>query len=122
MTRDTCASFAEAITTLANLNAADYRVTSLFDKYSRQLGNGHLIVEAELQAFYRDQAHQKDEVVRQNLHHQGIQNDLKPVVDWSSLTLETDARIVKDQAALPRAKLAQNDKHFLKLLDLVERA
>jgi len=25
-------------------------------------------------------------VVRQNLHHQGIANDLKPAVDWNSLT------------------------------------
>jgi hypothetical protein len=69
MTRASCAAFAEAITTLTNLDARDPRVTGLFDKYSRALGNGHLLVEPELQAFYQDQAAGKDEVVRQNLGH-----------------------------------------------------
>lgn len=54
MTREACASFAEAITTLTNLDANDYRVTVLFDKYSRALGNGQLLVEPELQAFYQE--------------------------------------------------------------------
>jgi hypothetical protein len=94
MTRESCASFAEAITTLTHLTPSDHRVTGLFDKYSRSLGNGHLLLEPELQAFYADQAATKPDVVRQNLHHQGIGNDLKPYLDWSSLTLETDSRIV----------------------------
>lgn len=52
MTRETCAQFAEAITTLQEIDVDDYRVTTLFDKYSRRLGCGHLIVEEELLNFY----------------------------------------------------------------------
>jgi hypothetical protein len=122
MTRETCASFAAAITSMTGLTAGDERVTKLFDRYSRQVGNGHLLVESELQAFYQDQAEAKEDVVRQNLRHQGIQSDLKPVVDWGSLTSETDGRILRDEALLPRAKLAQNHLVFQSLLDLVEKA
>jgi hypothetical protein len=52
MTRATCADFAMAITTLTGLDAKDYRVTTLFDKYSHTLGNGQTILEPELQMFY----------------------------------------------------------------------
>ena len=52
MTKETCAQFAEAITTLQEIDIDDYRVTTLFEKYSRRLGCGHLIVEEELLGFY----------------------------------------------------------------------
>ena len=120
MTRETCAQFAEAITTLQEIDVDDYRVTTLFDKYSRRLGCGHLIVEEELLNFYQEKASNTDEVVRQNLHHQGIANDLKPRIDVDGLTSETDERIVKDETTLPRAKLASNHELFAQLLQLVE--
>jgi hypothetical protein len=120
MTRETCAQFAEAITTLQEIDVDDYRVTTLFDKYSRRLGCGNLIVEEELLAFYQEKALNTDEVVRQNLHHQGIANDLKPRIDVDGLTSETDERIVKDETVLPRAKLASNHELFAQLLQLVE--
>ena len=65
MTKENCVDFAEAITTLKDLKIDDYRVTSLFEKYSRMLGNGNLIIEEEFLNFYGDQAKgNKDEVVR----------------------------------------------------------
>lgn len=121
MTRVTCAAFAEAITSTVH-DAGDHRVRALFDKYSRTLGNGYLLTELELQAFYQDQAVAKDEVVRQNLSHQGIGPDLKPLVDWNSLTLETDSRVVRDEAVLPRSKLSRSHELFEQVLDLVDAA
>ena len=112
MTRETCAQFAEAITTLQEIDVDDYRVTTLFDKYSRKLGYGQLIIEEELLFFYQEKASNTDEVVRQNLHHQGIGNDLKPRIDVDGLTSETDERIVKDDSVLPRAKLSSNNQYF----------
>jgi hypothetical protein len=112
MPRAKCAAFAEAITTLTNLTPNDPRVTNLFDKYGKTIGNGYLILEHELQQFYLDQSHAKDEVVRQNLGHQGIGADLKPTVDWTSKTYENDDRIVKDASILPRVKLSQNHNLF----------
>lgn len=54
MTRETCAQFAEAITTLQEIDVDDYRVTTLYDKYSRRLGCGFLIIEEELLGFYQE--------------------------------------------------------------------
>jgi len=47
MARQGCVDFAEAITTVQDITVHDYRVTSLFEKYSRKLGNGNLILEEE---------------------------------------------------------------------------
>jgi hypothetical protein len=69
MTRECCAAFAASITSLANIDAANERVTGLFAKYSREVGNGWLMVESELHKFYREQAKNKEDVVRQNLNN-----------------------------------------------------
>ena len=58
--------------------------------------------------------------MRQNLHHQGIGNDLKPRLDSDGLTSKTDERIIKEEATLPRAKLSSNHELFAQLLQLVE--
>jgi hypothetical protein len=81
MTKLTCVDFAEAITTVQDITVNDYRVTTLFDKYSRKLGNGKLITLEEFLQFYQDQASSKPDVVRQNLGHQGILTDFTPKVD-----------------------------------------
>lgn len=64
----------------------------------------------------------KPDVVRQNLTHQGVGHDLKPLVDWSRLSLDTDTRVIKEEATLPRSKLASNHALFEQMLDRVERA
>ena len=69
MTRRICIDFAKAITTASEIKINDYRVTFLFDTYSKTLGNGNLLVEEELIQFYKDQARTKDDVVAQNLKH-----------------------------------------------------
>ena len=69
MTRLICVDFAKAITTASEIKIGDYRVTFLFDTYSKTLGNGNLLVEDELIQFYKDQARTKDDVVAQNLKH-----------------------------------------------------
>ena len=69
MTRIICVDFAKAITTATEIKIGDYRVTYLFDTYSKTIGNGNLLVEDELIQFYKDQARTKDDVVAQNLKH-----------------------------------------------------
>jgi len=81
-----------------------------------------LLIEQELLEFYADKAKNREEVVRQNLLHQGIRSDLKPKIDYSSLTWESDTRIVRDESILPRAKLSSNHELFGQLLQLVDCA
>ena len=116
MTRESCVDFVEAITTVQNLTVHDHRVTLLFDEYSKRLGNGNLLLEEELLEFYAEKARNREEVVRQNLLHQGIRSDLKPKIDYSSLTSQSDTRIVRDESILPRAKLSSNHELFDQLL------
>jgi hypothetical protein len=122
MTRESCVDFVEAITTVQNLTVHDHRVTLLFDEYSKRLGNGDLLLEEELLEFYADKARNREEVVRQNLLHQGIRSDLRPKIDYSSLTSQSDTRIVRDESILPRAKLSSNHELFDQLLQLVDSA
>ena len=122
MTRESCVDFVEAITTVQDLPVNDYRVTTLFDEYSKKMGNGNLLLEEELLGFYAEKAKNREEVVRQNLLHQGIWGDLKPKIDYNSLTWESDTRIVRDESILPRAKLSSNHELFDQLLQLLDCA
>jgi hypothetical protein len=122
MTRDTCVDFVKAMTTLPNITRHDYRVKDLFANYSRTRGNGTLIVEEELLAFYVDQSKTKDDAVAQNLKHQGVGLDLKPKIDHQALTWATDDRVVRDESTLPRARLSSDLGTLDQLLDLVETA
>jgi hypothetical protein len=54
MTREICVDFAKAITTATDVQIKDYRVTFLFENYSKTIGNGNLLVEHELVQFYKD--------------------------------------------------------------------
>ena len=108
MTRIICVDFAKAITTATEIKIGDYRVTYLFDTYSKTIGNGNLLVEDELIQFYKDQARTKDDVVAQNLKHQNIGVDLKPRIDYSNLSFLNDLRVVKDESLLPRARISKN--------------
>lgn len=121
MTRETCAVFAEAVTATPH-GPSDHRVRGLFERYSKTFGNGQLLTEDELQAMYQDQANSKEEVVRQNLFNQGLGPDLQPKVDWNSLNSETDFRLVRDSASLPRSKLSKERGLFDQMMDLVEAA
>jgi hypothetical protein len=69
MTRQTCVDFAEAVTTITNIDVTDYRVNNTFEKHSRKLGAGQLLVAEEFLHFYELQSREKEEVVRQNLLH-----------------------------------------------------
>ena len=122
MGRSKCAAFAESITTLTNLSPNDNRVRSLYDNFGHSLGNGQLLLEHELQAFYLKQAQDKPDVVFQNLERRNIDEDLKPKVDWSLKTYHNDDRIVKEAAVLPRVKLSQNHDLFTKMLEQVEKS
>jgi hypothetical protein len=122
MTRIICVDFAKAITTAAEIKLGDYRVTYLFDTYSRTLGNGNLLVEEELLQFYKDQARTKDDVVAQNLKHQNIGVDLKPRIDFQNLNFVNDLRVLKDETLLPRARLSSNQDIINTIFDLVERS
>lgn len=123
MTRETCAKFAEAITSTIH-SASDHRVRALFDRHSRTLGNGYLLLEHELQAFYQEQAGAgaKEEAVRANLAAQRIGPDLKPMVDWLKLSMDEDPRVVRDETILPRSKLSRSHNLFETVLSLVEHA
>ena len=64
MTKETCVNFAEAVTTVTNIDVSDYRVNNTFEKHSRKLGAGQLMVSEEFMHFYELQARDKEEVVR----------------------------------------------------------
>lgn len=119
MTRETCVQFAEAVTTITNIDVTDYRVNNTFEKHSRKLGAGQLLVAEEFLRFYEQQSKEKEEVVRQNLMHQGIQIDMKNKIDFNRLNIDNDERVVKDESILPRSKLAQNNELFGQLMALV---
>lgn len=120
MTRLICVDFAKAITTASEIKINDYRVTFLFDTYSKTIGNGNLLLEDELIQFYKDQARTKDDVVAQNLKHQNIGVDLKPRIDYSNLSYLNDLRVVKDENSLPRARVSKNQEVVNTIFDLVE--
>jgi len=53
MTRELCATFAKAITTIKDIPVTDKRVTGLFDNFSRHIwANNNLILEDEFLLFY----------------------------------------------------------------------
>ena len=65
-----------------------------------------MLVEEELIQFFVEKAKSKDEVVEQNLRHQGIGTDLKPKIDYLRLRWGNDYRVVDKKALLPRARLS----------------
>ena len=54
MTKESCADFAKAMTTVREITVNDYRVTSLFEKYSKTMGSRNIILLEEFLQFYTD--------------------------------------------------------------------
>lgn len=96
----------------------NHRISNLFDNFCHKLGHDFLLLE-EFLSFYEAQTKKRQEAVRHNLGEFNIGRDLKSKLETQTLTYESDPRTVRNGFELPRAKIAQDDNRFERLLDLV---